>query len=556
MRRLADRIARSLLAATFIAAATIPAASAATPYTDIADSQFKADIEWLHAAGITAGCTATTFCPTRKVTRSEMASFLVRMFDLTAGASTDAFDDDDGTTHELDINRLAFAGYTKGCSVFDPRLFCPTKDVRRDEMATFLARLIPLTIGNGRDYFRDDDGNTHEPSIDRAAAAGIASGCATWKFCPVRGVERGQMAAFLHRVVAPVTPPPYPAPTSSAETRHVATTGTDASNDCSDAGAPCRTMAHTLLEALPGDTIRIGPGTFHEANLVVDDDIAIEGHASGTTIDGDGAAARVLIISPGSTVSVSRLTITDGGRGGIRNSGALTLTNVSIVANRAPTGSGAGIYSDGSMTVLRSTIRDNVALFEGGGIYLRAGPDLIAGSTITGNSSTQPNSRGGGLYLAAELTPQAVSNVTLTNNIADVGGAIFAEFDSTVKNATITGNTGRLDAGGIHTEAGAASIRNSLVIGNVGGNVDGPTSSTAGSMIAIPSGLTLADILDPAGLADNGGPTRTIALVDQSTNPAIDAAVSATCAAAPVNGIDQRGLPRPAACDVGAFEIQ
>jgi hypothetical protein len=76
------------------------------------------------------------------------------------------------------------------------------------------------------------------------------------------------------------------------------------------------------------------------------------------------------------------------------------------------------------------------------------------------------------------------------------------------------------------------------------------------SLIGVPSGLTLADILDPAGLADNGGPTSTIALVQGAANPAIDTATSAVCAAAPVNAVDQRGLPRPAACDIGAFEIQ
>jgi len=38
---------------------------------------------------------------------------------------------------------------------------------------------------------------------------------------------------------------------------------------------------------------------------------------------------------------------------------------------------------------------------------------------------------------------------------------------------------------------------------------------------------------------------------------AIDAANDATCAAAPVNGRDQRGVTRPqgAHCDIGAFEV-
>ena len=62
-------------------------------------------------------------------------------------------------------------------------------------------------------------------------------------------------------------------------------------------------------------------------------------------------------------------------------------------------------------------------------------------------------------------------------------------------------------------------------------------------------------------LGNYGGPTLIHALA--TAGPAIDAAPSADCAAAPVSGVDQRGLPRnvdgdglPSAdeCDVGAFE--
>ena len=41
-------------------------------------------------------------------------------------------------------------------------------------------------------------------------------------------------------------------------------------------------------------------------------------------------------------------------------------------------------------------------------------------------------------------------------------------------------------------------------------------------------------------------------------SPAIDAGDPATCAAEPVNNIDQRGIPRPqgAGCDIGAYEYE
>jgi hypothetical protein len=72
----------------------------------------------------------------------------------------------------------------------------------------------------------------------------------------------------------------------------------------------------------------------------------------------------------------------------------------------------------------------------------------------------------------------------------------------------------------------------------------------------------LAAILD-LDLADNGGPTHTHALVDNS--PALDVAPNDACNAGPVNGTDQRGVPRNVNragevsdndCDIGAFELQ
>jgi uncharacterized repeat protein (TIGR01451 family) len=62
-------------------------------------------------------------------------------------------------------------------------------------------------------------------------------------------------------------------------------------------------------------------------------------------------------------------------------------------------------------------------------------------------------------------------------------------------------------------------------------------------------------LLDPAGLQDNGGPTRTIAL--QSGSPAIDAIPSDVNGCGTTITTDQRGVSRPqgSGCDVGAFEL-
>ena len=67
-----------------------------------------------------------------------MASFLDRALDLHA-ASGDPFNDDEGSVHERSINRLAGAGITEGCT---PTSFCPNDPVTRAQMAAFLFRAL------------------------------------------------------------------------------------------------------------------------------------------------------------------------------------------------------------------------------------------------------------------------------------------------------------------------------------------------------------------------------------------------------------------------------
>jgi spore germination protein YaaH len=175
----------------------------ALPYNDIDDSPFWQEIVWLSETGITTGCGNGRFCPTATVRRGEMASFLVRALDLEP-ATGDHFTDDGSSIHEDSINRLAEAGITVGCG---PGRFCPNGTVRRDEMASFLARALDLP-DPVTDHFTDDGGNVHQSNINRLADAGIASGCTTTRYCPSGVVSREQMAAFLQRALTPLSPRP------------------------------------------------------------------------------------------------------------------------------------------------------------------------------------------------------------------------------------------------------------------------------------------------------------------------------------------------------------
>ena len=166
-------------------------------FSDTEGHKFATEIEWLAAAGITSGCSAERYCPRVAVTRGQLAAFLARAFQLPPSAG-DYFRDDESSAFEDEINRIAHAGVTTGCG---PRLYCPGTVVKRAQMATFLVSALDVPPTSG-DYFDDDEGSAHEDSINRLAAAGIVHGCGERSYCPRESVTRAQMAVYLYRTLA------------------------------------------------------------------------------------------------------------------------------------------------------------------------------------------------------------------------------------------------------------------------------------------------------------------------------------------------------------------
>jgi hypothetical protein len=180
--------------------AALPNSSTVVSWTnwfhDIGATSFQADIAWVAERGITVGCGAFVYCPTQQVTRGQMASFLVRALHLPS-TTTDFFSDDETSVHEADINALRAAGLTSGCGA---TTYCPTQQVTRAQMASFLVRALDLPSST-TDYFSDDETSIHEADINAFAKAGLTYGCGGGKYCPAAGVTRGEMAAFLHRAL-------------------------------------------------------------------------------------------------------------------------------------------------------------------------------------------------------------------------------------------------------------------------------------------------------------------------------------------------------------------
>lgn len=176
------------------------------PFTDITGSTHYEDIVYIEDLDITRGCNPpanTHYCPSDAVTRGEMAAFLVRALGLTDSGGKDWFGDDGGSVFEADINRLAAAGITRGCNA-DGTNYCPDDPVTRGEMAAFVVRGFSYDNPGVGDFFADDDGSLFEGDIDRLRQAGVTVGCnppANTNFCPDDSVRRDQMASFLARAL-------------------------------------------------------------------------------------------------------------------------------------------------------------------------------------------------------------------------------------------------------------------------------------------------------------------------------------------------------------------
>ncbi|HEU4662601.1 MAG TPA: Ig-like domain-containing protein [Dokdonella sp.] len=270
----------------------------------------------------------------------------------------------------------------------------------------------------------------------------------------------------------------------------------------------------------------------------------------------------------------------------LANNDFVTLDHVKIGNSRSALNGGA-VADSGRMMIADSEFSGNSAGSTGGALTLGpafAGGDSIveiARSLVVGNTSTGGFSGGGGIKSTAGL--RVLDSTITANSTPYHGGGIYLTGTATVeiRSSTIAGNraasggSASANGGGIRVDGGNVSVLNSILGDNQRGTVASSTADDctagggtlvggfdvieAGSCVFSGTNITGMD----AGLdllADNGGPTRTMSLLDAS--PALDAADPAGC-----NGYlghplatDQRGpgyaRVSHGRCDVGAFERQ
>jgi CSLREA domain-containing protein len=381
---------------------------------------------------------------------------------------------------------------------------------------------------------------------------------------------------------------------------------------CHTAAGTCTLRAAVMQAnafAATGALILLPAGTFTLTRPPVgaDDDSVGDLNLTGTsgagvtTIRGAGPAAtfidgnqidRVFSIESYRHVDINGVAIENGlasFAGCIENQGDLSIDTSTITNCYALNYAGA-INNEATLAVTDSTISASNGTLDGGGITNNGALQLTA-STISGNQAQS----GGGL-LAGNGSIVAV-NTTIVGNTADFGAGVQIYDSGTLAfyNTTITSNvvpltqTENYGAAGVHfnnPNLATLELFNSLLANNIDlyahgdFDCDGTLYTHRANLLGVaaacdgqnclPTGMETCPVIVGDGyytqlnspstlgpLANNGGPTSTIALLPGSN--AIDFGDAAAGCINPSSqplAVDQRGFSRPAGitCDVGAFE--
>ncbi len=133
------------------------------------------------------------FAPSLEVRRDQVATVLARTLGLPAAAEQ-PFDDLAGNVHAEAIAAAAAAGLVQG---FGDGRFGPAQPVTRGQLAAMLDRTFELPPADGDAPFSDVAGTTHATSIANVAEAGIIAGFNDGTFRPSAPSTRAQTASMV-----------------------------------------------------------------------------------------------------------------------------------------------------------------------------------------------------------------------------------------------------------------------------------------------------------------------------------------------------------------------
>ena len=301
-----------------------------------------------------------------------------------------------------------------------------------------------------------------------------------------------------------------------------------------------------LLKVVSGITDGDGGGIFnHNGNLTIQNSIL-----ANNMVEIHGGA----LYSNGGTVSIVNNVISgnqSNDRGGaiFNNGGDVTVEGSSIYSNEVKGKDGGGIFNDpsilfgdGNLTVKNSTIANNRAHGDGGGLYNRItswgnSTMTLINSTIAGNVADSDN-----------------------NGIGDGGGLFRQGGDVIVQNTIIADNfdsPNNAGSGSIHPDVSGTFAGNSNnLIGDLTGSSGFNTATGTDLSFASLGGIAIADVLEPTPALNAATTGTPLIYALAPSSPAINAGNN-NLAATPT---DQRGdgFNRISGnrVDIGAYEKQ
>ena len=307
---------------------------------------------------------------------------------------------------------------------------------------------------------------------------------------------------------------------AAQSTRYVDPTGTDSGN-CLDPSSACATINYALSVAGSGDTIAIASGVYTE-QLDITKEITLQGTGNnqpgGSIIQAHTSSGQaigsVITIDGSYIVQIADLTIRNGGAtlpnnptgGGIMlKNGTLSLTDVSLINNKARN-AGGGLYNQtGTLTLNNVNFNHNETIGKnstigGGGLFITN--SLVTLNNINFNENITAYGPGGGMFLSE--SNGTLTDVSFIDNEAQGdnsnGGAIFIN-ESTLSftNTDFINNKANLYHGGaIYAEDSTLDFVSTNFIEN-------EAYQLGGGIFAFNSNLSLFDVLLDENIAETGG---------------------------------------------------
>jgi hypothetical protein len=270
---------------------------------------------------------------------------------------------------------------------------------------------------------------------------------------------------------------------------------------------------------LTGKTINLtinGDTSIGNSALQVSKVVTIQGPASGSGITLSGGAARRMFM--------------------VTTTGDLTLNHLTLMNGTGQWG--GAIYDNGKLKMNGCTLTGNTAISSGGAIFIGGGlsqTGVLVNCTLTGNQSAQGGAIGNGRNLTL-VHVTICKNTTTSASFGCVGG-LYAGSGSTttLTNTIIAGNTYRYLPSDVFA---AVPLQSSSGYNLIGSGGSGGLKDGVNGNIVLAYDAQWGDVdIRLGNLADNGGPTKTMALLPGSI--AIELGV-----AVPGVNQDQRGNPR------------